>query len=153
MRQKPHPEVSFDKGGSDFRCPRTFTCLGKQALSRDVYRSAGRAAFTRQDRWYIPGDKFTGEIGAICENDSSNRTPWVSSPSPPENDYVCSLGHPLVVCHLVQQGTVAVSSVPTVQLEICMPEQLVCTTALGLVSLLLYLAGGQYSMIYRRIAR
>lgn len=61
VRQKPRPEVSFDKGGSDFRCPRTFSCLGQQALSRDVYRSAGRPVFTRQDRWYVPGDKFRGE--------------------------------------------------------------------------------------------
>lgn len=61
VRQKPRPEVQFDKGGSDFRCPRTFTCLGKQCLSRDVYRTAGRPAFTQQDRWYVPGDKFKGK--------------------------------------------------------------------------------------------
>eukprot|EP00903_Cladosiphon_okamuranus_P007907 g7637.t1 len=63
VRQKPRPDVWFDKGGSDFRCPRTFSCLGKQALSREVYRSAGRVAFTRQDRWYVPGDKFTAHGG------------------------------------------------------------------------------------------
>ena len=66
VRQKTNPEVSFKKGGSDFRCPRTFTCLGKQALSRDVYRTAGRAAFTQQDRWYVPGDKFKGKTRMIA---------------------------------------------------------------------------------------
>lgn len=53
--------VSFEKGGSDFRCPRTFSCFGRQALSRDVYRNAGTPAFSRQDRWYVPGDKFNGK--------------------------------------------------------------------------------------------
>lgn len=61
VRKKPHPEVCFNKGGSDFRCPRTFSCFGRQALSRDIYRTAGTPAFARQDRWYVPGDKFKGE--------------------------------------------------------------------------------------------
>ncbi|CAM9484136.1 unnamed protein product [Sphacelaria rigidula] len=63
VRERPHPDVNFAKGGSDFRCPRTFSCLGRQALSREVYRNAGRPAFSRQDRWYIPGDKFTAHGG------------------------------------------------------------------------------------------
>ncbi|CAB1109725.1 unnamed protein product [Ectocarpus sp. CCAP 1310/34] len=78
VRQKPRPEVSFDKGGSDFRCPRTFSCLGQQALSRDVYRSAGRPVFTRQDRWHVPGDKFRAHggtpISSLGNQPTSTRT-------------------------------------------------------------------------------
>lgn len=61
VREKTQPAIDFAKGGSDFRCPRTFSCFGKQALSRAIYRNTPAPSFTRQDRWYTPGDKFTGE--------------------------------------------------------------------------------------------
>lgn len=61
VREKIQPAIDFAKGGSDFRCPRTFSCFGKQTLSRAIYRNTPAPSFTRQDRWYTPGDKFSGE--------------------------------------------------------------------------------------------
>ncbi|CAM9423860.1 unnamed protein product, partial [Choristocarpus tenellus] len=62
-RVKPRPEIDFVKGGSDFRCPRTFSSFGEQTLSRRVYRTAGSPTFTKQDRWFVPGDKFKAHGG------------------------------------------------------------------------------------------
>ncbi|CAM9747265.1 unnamed protein product, partial [Ascophyllum nodosum] len=64
VRQKARQDVCFDKGGSDFRCPRMFSSFGRQALSRDIYRTASTPTFMLQDRFYVPGDKFKAYGGS-----------------------------------------------------------------------------------------
>ncbi|CAN0010771.1 unnamed protein product [Discosporangium mesarthrocarpum] len=76
-RAKTKPDVNFTKGGSDFRCPTTFSCLGKQSLSRRQYLTAASPAFGKQNRWYVPGDKFTAyggqPISALGDQPTSER--------------------------------------------------------------------------------
>ena len=72
------PAVNFEKGGSDFRCPNSVTCFGKQTLSGTHRRSQGRVTFSRDTRFKPsdtcgPGPAAFGQASSLKKQTDSRR--------------------------------------------------------------------------------